>query len=73
MSAAQVAGCSGAGKSAVAAVVARRGLVSLDSDDPLVARFVDHVDAVVAEEPTAPDLAWLARHCWAWDPARLTS
>ena len=26
---------------------------------------------MVAGEPTAPDLDWLARHSWAWDPARL--
>jgi hypothetical protein len=72
MSAVQIAGCSGAGKSAVAAVLARRGLVSIDADDdPLLARFVDLAGAVVAEEPTAPDLAWLVRHSWAWDPARL--
>jgi gluconate kinase len=72
MSAVQVAGCSGAGKSTVATVLARRGLVSIDADDdPLLARFVDSAGAVVAEQPTAPDLAWLARHSWAWDPARL--
>ena len=72
MSAVQIAGCSCAGKSTVAAVLARRGLVSLDADDdPLLARFVDPAGTVVAEEPTAPDLAWLARHSWAWDPARL--
>ncbi len=72
MSAVQIAGCSCAGKSTVAAVLARRGLVSLDADDdPLLARFVDPAGAVVAEEPTAPDLAWIARHSWAWDPARL--
>jgi adenylate kinase family enzyme len=72
MSAVQIAGCSGAGKSTVAAVLARRGLVSLDADDdPLLARFVDPAGAVVTEAPTAPDLAWLARHGWAWDPARL--
>jgi hypothetical protein len=72
MSAIQIAGCSGAGKSTIAAVLAGRGLVSIDADaDPLLARFVDPAGAVVAEEPTAPDLAWLARHCWAWDPARL--
>ena len=72
MSAVQIAGCSCAGKSTVAAVLTRRGLVSLDADDdPLLARFVDPSGAVVAEEPTAPDLAWLARHSWAWDPARL--
>jgi adenylate kinase family enzyme len=72
MSAVQIAGCSGAGKSAVAAVLARRGLVSLDADqDPSLARFVDPAGAVVARQPTAPDFAWLARHGWAWDPARL--
>jgi adenylate kinase family enzyme len=72
MSAIQIAGCSGAGKSTVAALLARRGLVSVDADnDPLLARFVDQAGAVVTEEPTAPDLAWLGRHRWAWDPARL--
>jgi gluconate kinase len=72
MSAVQIAGCSCAGKSAVAAVLARRGLVSLDADaDPLLARFVDPAGAVVADGPAAPDFAWLARHRWAWDPARL--
>jgi adenylate kinase family enzyme len=72
MSAVQVAGCSGAGKSAVAAVLARRGLVAIDSDDdPFLARFVGPAGAVVAEAPAAPDLTWLARHGWDWDPARL--
>ena len=72
MSAIQIAGCSGAGKSTIAAVLASRGLVSIDADDdPLLARFVDDAGNVVAEEPAEPDLAWLARHGWAWDPARL--
>jgi len=72
MSAVQIAGCSGAGKSAVAAVLARRGLAAIDADDdPLLARFVDQAGAVVAEAPAAPDLAWLARHSWAWDTGRL--
>jgi gluconate kinase len=72
MSAVQIAGCSGAGKSAVAAELAARGLLSVDADnDPLLARFVDPAGAVVAEEPAAPDLAWLGRHRWAWDPDRL--
>jgi adenylate kinase family enzyme len=72
MSAVQIAGCSGAGKSAVAVVLARRGLVCVDADDdPLLARFVDPAGTVVTEEPTAPDLAWLGRHRWAWDPERL--
>lgn len=72
MSAVQIAGCSAAGKSTIAAVLARRGLVSIDADDdPFLARFVDPAGVVVAEEPTAPDFAWLDRHSWAWDPARL--
>ena len=72
MSAVLITGCSGAGKSTIAAVLARRGLASLDADDdPSHARFVDPTGAVVVEEPAAPDLAWLARHSWAWDPARL--
>jgi hypothetical protein len=74
MSAVQIAGCSGAGKSAIAAAIARRGLLSIDSDDdPFLARWVDPAGIVVAEEPAAPDWAWLARHGWAWDPARLNA
>ena len=72
MGAVQIAGCSAAGKSTVAAELARRGLASIDADDdPRLARFVDQDGAVVEEEPAAPDLAWLDRHGWAWDPARL--
>ena len=67
MGAVQIAGCSAAGKSTVAAELARRGLVSIDADDdPGLARFVDQDGTVVKEEPAAPDLAWLARHNWAW-------
>jgi hypothetical protein len=52
-------------------VLARRGLASIDSDDdPFLARFVDAAGNVV-NEPTEPDFAWLSRHGWAWDPARL--
>jgi hypothetical protein len=72
MSAVLITGCSGAGKSTIAPVLARRGLTCIDSDDdPFLARFVDAAGAVVAEEPVAPDFAWLARHSWSWDPARL--
>ena len=72
MGAVLITGCSGAGKSTIAAVLARRGLASIDSDeDPVLARWVDRTGAVVAEEPAEPDLAWLARHSWVWDPARL--
>jgi hypothetical protein len=71
MSAVLITGMSGAGKSTIAAVLARRGLTAIDSDsDPLLARMVDAAGNVV-EDPPAPDLAWLARHSWAWDPARL--
>ena len=71
MSAVQITGCSGAGKTTVAAVLARRGLAAIDADnDPLLARSVDAVGNVV-EEPEEPDFAWLSRHSWAWNPARL--
>ena len=74
MSAVQITGCSGAGKSTIAAVLARRGLAVIDADDdPLLARSVDAAGNVVEEreEPEAPDFAWLSRHSWAWNPARL--
>jgi len=72
MSAVQIAGCSGAGKTTIAAVLARRGLVAIDADDdPLLARTVDAAGNVVEREPEEPDLAWLSQHSWAWDPARL--
>jgi adenylate kinase family enzyme len=71
MSAVQITGCSGAGKTTIAGVLARRGLACIDADDdPLLARMVDQAGTVV-EEPEAPDLDWLSRHFWAWNPARL--
>jgi adenylate kinase family enzyme len=74
MSAVQITGCSGAGKTAIAAVLARRGLAAIDADDdPSLARSVDAAGHVVEEpeEPEEPDFAWLSRHSWAWNPARL--
>ena len=72
MSAVLITGWSAAGKSTIAPLLARRGLASLDADDdPVLARFVDSSGNVVAEEPAAPDLDWLSRHSWAWNPARL--
>src|SRR6202042_3376082 len=71
MSAVQISGCSGAGKTAVAAVLARRGLAAIDADDdPSLARDVDPTGAEV-EEPEEPDFAWLSQHSWVWNPARL--
>src|SRR5579875_873814 len=71
MSAILITGCSGAGKSTIATVLTRRGLAVIDSDnDPLLARMVDAAGNVV-EEPAEPDLAWLSRHNWSWDPNRL--
>jgi hypothetical protein len=71
MSAVLITGMSGAGKSTIAAVLAGRGLASIDTDnDPLLARSVDPSGNVV-EDPSVPDFAWLARHSWAWHPARL--
>jgi adenylate kinase family enzyme len=72
MSAVQITGCSGAGKTAIAGVLARLGLASIDADDdPLLARSVDAAGNAVEDEPDEPDFAWLARHSWSWDPARL--
>jgi hypothetical protein len=71
MSAVLITGISGAGKSTIAAALARRGLAVLDTDeDPLLARSVD-LEGNGVEDPAAPDFAWLARHSWDWDPARL--
>jgi hypothetical protein len=71
MSAVLITGVSGAGKSTISAVLARRGLASIDADgDPWLARSVD-LDGNVVEDLSVPDFAWLARHSWAWDPARL--
>jgi len=71
MSAVLITGMSCAGKSTIAAVLARRGLAAIDADnDPLLARSVDSAGNVV-DDPAVPDFAWLARHSWAWNPARL--
>jgi hypothetical protein len=71
MSAVLITGMSGAGKSTIAGVLARRGLAAVDADDdPLLARSVD-LEGNVVEDLSDPDFAWLARHNWAWDPARL--
>jgi adenylate kinase family enzyme len=71
MSAVQITGCSGAGKTTIAAVLARRGLAAIDADDdPLLARMVDAAGNM-AEEQEEPDFAWLYKHSWAWNPARL--
>ena len=67
MSAVQITGCSGAGKTTIAAVLARRGLAAIDADDdPLLARSVDAAGHVVEEpqEPAEPDFDWLAGLAW---------
>ena len=64
MSAVLITGSAGAGKSAVAAGLARRGVACIDDDeDPFLARFVDSAGAVVAEEPAEPECAWLSLCC----------
>jgi hypothetical protein len=71
MSAVLITGWSGAGKSAIAAELARRGLAAVDADsDPSLARYVDP-DGTVVPSVAEPDLDWLARNSWQWDPARL--
>lgn len=72
MAAVLITGGSGAGKSTVAAELARRGGLSIDADaDECLARFVDRTGRVVVSCPAAPDLGWLAENWWEWDPVRL--
>jgi hypothetical protein len=53
MNAVMITGMSGAGKSTIAAVLAHRGLASIDADDdPLLARSVDLAGNVVEDVPT---------------------
>jgi thymidylate kinase len=72
MTAVLITGCSAAGKTTLARVLAARGVAVLESDnDPVLTRWVDAAGAAIVDEPEAPDLDWLSRHFWAWDPARL--
>ena len=61
-----ITGCSGAGKTTIAAVLARLGLAAIDADDdPLLARSVDAAGNVVEEERqrrTLPGLPGTAGH-----------
>ena len=71
MSAVQITGMSGTGKTTIAVVLARQGLAAIDADDDhLLSRNIDSNGNVV-EDVAVPDFAWLARHSWEWNPARL--
>lgn len=71
MGAVLVTGCSGAGKSSVAAALAARRRCALDADDDAeLVGWVDSADRPV-RLPAAPDPGWLASHRWVWDLARL--
>jgi hypothetical protein len=60
MNAVQISGMSGAGKTTIAAVLARRGLAVIDADgDPLLARHVDSAGNVVGDP-----IALLRCSCW---------
>ena len=65
MTAVQITGCSGAGKTTMAAELARRGLAAIDADgDPLLARSVNAA-GIVVEEPerrTLPGFPGTAGH-----------
>ena len=71
MSAVQITGMSGTGKTTIAVVLARQGLAAIDADDDhLLSQNIDS-DGNVVEGVAVPDFAWLARHSWEWNPARL--
>jgi hypothetical protein len=66
-----VTGVSAAGKSAVSHRLTALGYDAVSTDSvPGLCRWVDDAGRPV-ERPDDPDLAWLAAHHWAWDPARL--
>jgi broad-specificity NMP kinase len=66
----QVAGSSGAGKSALSRHLRNLGqhTVSTDGADG-VCRWVNSADAIV-ERPPSPSVSWLGAHRWVWDIAR---
>ena len=66
----QVAGSSGAGKSALSRRLRDLGqhAVSTDGTDGLC-RWVDSADRL-AERPPSPSAQWLAAHRWVWDLSR---
>jgi hypothetical protein len=70
MGAVLITGVSGAGKSTLAAVLAARGALTVDADeDPALTGWEDEDGSPVATAGT--DAAWLLRHRWVWNPARL--
>ena len=48
-----------------------RGRSTCGPPAPAWVRNSDSAGAVVEEEPAQPDFAWLSRHSWEWNPARL--
>ena len=70
MPTALITGSSGAGKTSVAAELARRGWRAIDTDiEPGLARW-EGPDGAVVERPKHPSHEWLAVYRWAWDAAR---
>ncbi|SEQ97133.1 ATP-binding protein [Actinokineospora terrae] len=60
-----VTGCSGSGKTSVAAELTRRGLVAVDADTAL-AMWLDR-DGRPVELPDDTTFEWLSEHDWSWD------
>jgi hypothetical protein len=69
----QVAGSSGAGKSALSRHLRDLGqhTVSTDGTEGLC-RWVDAADLVV-ERPPSPSVSWLGAHRWVWDLTRYSA
>ncbi|GLW89327.1 dephospho-CoA kinase [Actinokineospora globicatena] len=60
-----VTGCSGSGKSTVAAELTRRGLIAVDADTTLAGWVNERGEAV--ELPDDTTVEWLSEHDWSWD------
>ncbi|GAA2976853.1 nucleoside kinase [Actinokineospora diospyrosa] len=65
MGAVLVTGCSGSGKTSVAAELTRRGLDAVDADNVLAA-WLDRTGKPVWL-PDDADPAWFSEHTWSWD------
>ncbi|WP_026423501.1 dephospho-CoA kinase [Actinokineospora inagensis] len=65
MGAALITGCSGSGKSTVAAELSERGYTAIDADN-VIARWLDRSGSPVWM-PDDASATWFDQHTWSWD------